>query len=334
MYWESQMKNKLRYLKVLSMQIDKETDRTDTKVGDVLTAYLTKEWKDLADKSISQGKNIKVSKESVDSYVKFIDKTMNQYSDNVNEEVADSVEYFYKYFKSRFIKDESLVSKYVEKAEPPAIPPEFWTKADITNMKAIEAQINSSVGGFYGESCQVAVAESIRVNVFEKGLTGDALTEAVMGDVAKALRVAKGKLASDVVPPGFRGTADQYFRGVSNYGETMTRTSSTLSALKDVGVKKFVIRSLKTDRTCLGCLEMDGQQYSVADGLAHQQKMFDAESKDELRAIQPMFHYDAPGTYSNPEKLASAKADAKAEASEGVRVPPFHFRCQCYVDMA
>lgn len=326
--------NKISILKALSMYIDKETDRTDIKAGDILATYLTKEWQDLAEKSISQGKNIKVSKESVDSYVKFINSTMGGFADNIKKEVSDSVEYFYKYFKHRFIKEQELVKKYLTKAEPPAIPPEFWFAVDDANIAAIEAQLNASVGGFYGESCQVAVAESISVNVFEKGLTGDALTEAVMGDVAKALRVAKGKLASDVVPPGFRGTADQYFSGVSNYGETMSRTSSTLSALKDVDVKKFVIRSLKTDRTCLGCLEMDGQEYSVDDGLAHQQKMFDAESKDELRAIQPMFHFDAPGTYKDPERLASEKANAKAQASEGVRLPPFHFRCQCYVDMA
>jgi len=327
---------KIKLLKLVSMLIDKKAVKTDPErlsVTGEFTAYMFNEWSKRAKPLVNQAKNVSITSVGINSFIKKIDSTMGKFGSEIEQEVRDHVKYFYAYYKKNFIEERKL-GKKIAKVEAPKIPAEFWFEADTKNVELIEGQIVKSTGEFYGNSCKTAIADSIKKNAFERGLTGTQLRDALVNDLEKALRLKGGALESRVVPEGFKGTAEQYFKGIAEHTATTTRTGSHLTALQDAEVDRFIVRSLKTSRTCLGCIAMDGKTFTVKRGVSHFNKLLEAD-REELKELQPSFHYKSPSDYSNAEALAQAKADAsKMSKSDNVQLPPFHFRCECYVDMA
>jgi len=325
------VQDRLKTLKIFAILVDKRKKREpkDTTVIPALGLYLTSEWRDLALPLIKQAGKLKRTKSAVNAFLARVDKRMGQFQGNVEERISADIEYLYRFAKVDAIKRMKL--KAVEKAKKaPKIGIGFWSEADTEAIAAIERQTGWSTASFYSESVQATVAESVRVNVFERGLTLEETGVAVKKDLEKAFRLKPGALESKVIPPGFRGTAGQYFSGLAETQAQFSRTSSSLYAMNDAGAMRYVVRSLKTNRTCIGCISMDGQEFTVRRGLNHLEKMLNAETKEDLKAAQPSFHFDVPGANSPAKEAAAEKLlnDGKP------RLPSFHFRCECYVDMA
>ena len=319
---------KIKLLKGISIGVNKKFNRIPTKspVVKAFAALLYSNWKDRAETVIKAAAGVKATEGWADSFIAKADKKMGSFGSAVAGDCSEHTNYLYRSSKLQFIKERKLVK--VRKLDDIEIPDEFWSEADVTNIEAIEKHIIGSTGKFYEKSSQRAITESVKKNIFERGLVGDELVEAVMSDVSKALHMELGSLASEVVPEGFRGLAEEYFKGISEHVATLTRTGSIMEALSDSDVQTFVIRSMQTDRTCIGCLEMDGETFEVEKGYDHFQSLVEADDEEQMAEIQPSFHFGAPGENSE-DKLAEL-ADL---ADAGVMLPPFHFRCECYVDM-
>jgi len=205
----------------------------------------------------------------------------------------------------------------------------LWHEKDEEAIRSIQRQTRDFAGSFYGNSVQTAVAESVAVNVFERGLTEKEAGAALQADLMKAFRLDEGALESKVVPAGFRGKAKSYYIDLAENQAQLTRTTTMMYALDDVGAEKYTIHSVKTNRTCLGCLNMDGVEYTVASGKKHVDKLLGASTVADLKKIQPSFHFKPEGENSDA-KVAEAAALPGTQPS----VPPFHFRCECYISMS
>jgi hypothetical protein len=255
---------------------------------------------------------------------------MSKFGDNVEKTVDQYTEFFYKYSKDKFIKEKKLAK--VQKADPPDVSPAMWFDKDDEAIEQLKKMTNKSTGQFYQASVQKAVHESVRKNMFESQLPQKEALEQMKSDLAKALKMKPGSLASEVVPTGFKGTADEYFKGLAEHTSSMARTTSTLYTMEQVEAETMVIRSLKTSRTCAGCLQMDGTTYKVEKAVKHVEDIMSADSLDEIRDIQPSFHFDTPDKPLSEAKSAQLK-ELKETKDSNVRLPAFHFRCECYVDM-
>lgn len=321
------MSKRIKLIKALSVYVDKakEPHIVNAEITKTMSLYLLKEWSKLAKPMISKADKVAHTKEAINSFIKSINSQMKNFGGNVEEETKKYVSWFYTYSKEKFIKDNKI--KIVEKVKLPTLDPSILIAVDTEAIAALEGMATQSTNTFYGSSVQATVAESVKKNIFERGLAKAEATKAMKSDLAKALKMKVGGLESKIVPQGFSGTADAYFSGLAEGTASVARTASTLQTLSSVGAKKFVIRSVKSARTCIGCLGMDGTVYTVAEGMAHLNKMLKAENLDALKKVAPFFSFKVSGGNSEA-KIKEAK-----NVSSMVRTPPFHFRCECYIDM-
>jgi len=328
------MKGKISILKAVSILLDTKTAPHTVHASTVntLALYLTKEWSALAKPLLDKADSVKKTEASVEKFLKDIDASMGQFSSNVEKELEDYVSFFYKYSKNEFIKGNKLAE--VEKADLPKVTPILWTDKDDNAIKQLNKMSKSSTGKFYKGSVQKAVHDSVRENMFETQLPLPDAVKQMKKDLSTALRLKSGKMIAKVVPGGFIGTAEEYFSGLAMHTASMARTSSSVYTMSDVGVKNMIVRSLKTNRTCAGCLEMDGTTYPVKDAMTHIDNILAVDSIDEIKKLQPSFHFDVPDAIKPGSAKDQALKELKDSKSEAVMLPTFHFRCECYVDMA
>lgn len=323
-----ELQEKIDTLKTVSLMVDKRTKRApkDTVVAKALGLFMFNEYQKLVKPLIKEGGSVQHTKAAINKYLKKINNTMKTFPSKIETRVNDDIDYIYRYSKASFAEKHKITKA---KTKPPEIPVSLWHDRDEEAITALQRQTNDFAGSFYSNNVQAAVADSVSVNVFERGLTAKEAGEALQKDLMKAFRMDQGTLESKVVPPGFRGKADRYFVDLAEHQAQMARTSSLIYAMDDAGATKFTIHSVKTDRTCLGCLNMDGVEFSVPDGVKHVEKLLSANDVDELKAIQPSFHFKPDGENS-PAKIA----EAATHNGGNVEVPPFHPRCECYVSMS
>lgn len=324
------MKKKIKLTKALKkvcIEISKAVD-DDKSAVEAFGIYMLDEWTTLAKKVIAKSDDIKATEKSVDSFLKYCDSEMEKFGDEVESDIHDYIDFIYKFSKEKFIKDKGL--ELVEKADLPVIESTLWIEQDTAAIKSLERITGQSTGKFYKTSVMETVHNSVKKNVFENpSLTHAEAVEIMQKDLSKALKLSKGKLASKVVPKGFHGTANQYFSGLAKNSATLARTSSTIYTIKDVGAKYVVVRSVRTSRTCVGCLAIDGQKYKTADAVSHLEKILSMDDISEYKDIQPSFHFTTKDK-STPEQLMAAQS---IKESGAIHIPPHHFRCECYTDM-
>ncbi len=320
--------NNFKILKHVSMAIDKREmpHLVSSDTTKAFALYMAKEWRTLANPLIKKSGDLKQTEKSVNSFLKSVDTEMGKYGGKIEDEVDDYITFLYKFAKDKFIKDHKLDK--VEKVDLPEISPVIWAEVDELAITQLKKITNGAAGKFYSSSVQQAVHESVKVNMFDRHLTHDDAITAIKKDLERAFKLKGGALESKIVPKGFKGTANQYFSGLAEYSSSMARTSSSIYTMQDVGVEKVVIRSLKSARTCVGCLEMDGTVYKTKDVAAHMDKMLAVNDVSELKELQPFFHFDTPG--NSTDKM---KEDAKKVSGGSVKTPPFHFLCECFLDM-
>ena len=284
-------------------------------------------WNKQAAKVMKKAGSVKSTKKSTDAFIKFVDKTMGKFGDNAAGDIEDYVEYIYRLTKKRFADDNNL--KAVEKVELPTIEPTLWIKQDTEAIKSISNITNNSTGAFYQTSVQQTVLETVKKTMLDPTLTTEQAVEIMKKDMAKALKLQPGKLASKVVPKGFNGTANQYFHGLAENSATLARSSSSIYSILEVGGEYVISRSLRTARTCAGCLAMDGKKYKTAKVVTHLEKILNIGDISEYKDIQPSFHFKTEAE-STDEQKALAK---ELKNDDTVRIMPYHFRCECYLDM-
>ena len=326
------LEENLKYFKATSVLLDKATKSpTGINVVSAFGLMMFSKWAKLAKPLIKEAGGKSTSSTGwVDPFIKKIDKKMGTYQSTIDDEQVEYTEYLYKYFKNEFIKRNKI--QIVEKANLPEITPILWLEQDEEALAALRKMTSGSTGKFYKTSVQQAVQDSIKFNIIESNLPLDEAVAQMKRDLSKALKMTPGQMESKVVPPGYTGTAESYFTSLADHTASLSRTTGAVFTMDEVDAKKMIIRSVRSKRTCLGCLEMDGMIYDVSKAKKHTDKMLGADNVGDLKKLQPFFHYKTPDEYSETE-LANAQASAKAEANSGFKTPPFHFRCECFVDM-
>lgn len=327
------MDQKQATFKLTSALLDKAT-KSPTAINVVASfgLYMFSEWAKLAKPLIkAAGEKSTSGTGWVDSFIAEIDKTMGEFPDIIKDDQIQYVDYLYKYFKNDFIKKNKI--KVVAKAaEVPEIVPILWVEKDIEALEAITRMSTQSTGNFYKGSVQQVVRDSIQKNVLESNLSREEAVARMQRDLSKALKMEPGQLESEVVPAGYRGTAESYFSGLADHTASISRTMGAITTMDEIDVQTMVVRSVRSNRTCVGCIAMDGQTYKVSTVKTHMNKLLAADNIDDLKEAQPWFHFKTPDEYSE-KGLAEASAKAQTIVEGNIQIPPFHFRCECFVDM-
>lgn len=89
------------------------------------------------------------------------------------------------------------------------------------------------------------------------------------------------------------------------------------------GIEKYEISAILDDRTCPVCEALDGQVFSVQDGIAQAASIMEADDADSLKSVAPW----PSQSKSSVESLQNS--DAQDLVDGGLALPPYHAGCRC-----
>lgn len=320
------------------MILDKATKSPTAKnVTTAFGLYMFANWASLAKPLIKKaGSQPTSNTDWVDGFIREIDDTMGQFQGIIEDGQREYIGYLYRYLKNQFIKKNKIeIVKKADEVDPPDLPeitPILWLEMDETAVLGIQRVVSESSGRFYTNSVQKVVSDSVKKNIFESNLPLSQAVTNMQSDLIKALKLEPGGLASEIIPTGYRGSAESYFAGLADFTASMSRTSGDLLTLDEIDAKTIVVRSVASNRTCVGCLQMDGTTYTVPSAVEHLNSKLAVDDVEELKKVQPFFHFKTPSEYST-ESLKTVQGLAKELTEGAMFLPPFHFRCECFIDM-
>lgn len=89
------------------------------------------------------------------------------------------------------------------------------------------------------------------------------------------------------------------------------------------GIEKYEISAILDDRTCPVCEALDGQVFSIQDGIAQAASIMEADDADSLKSVAPW----PSQSKSSVESLQNS--DAQDLVDSGLALPPYHAGCRC-----
>lgn len=202
----------------------------------------------------------------------------------------------------------------VVKAKAAAIP-----SFDLVDEQAVEMLESKNifwVGNHYDANISDSVRDTAKTTMVEAG---------------ESTRTA-GKLMNERIttilgtfftPAGYVGTQAQYFEGLVANAMTVGRVYGQLRSFSQIGITKYTIVNPGGSRICEVCLQLQGTTFEVKQGLEQIQNEYAAKNPTDIKDVHP---------WPKASEVSGKSADDLA--SEGLSLPPYHFRCRCTVDVS
>lgn len=132
-----------------------------------------------------------------------------------------------------------------------------------------------------------------------------------------------------------------YWAGVAEHASTTAGISGQLRQMVELGFTRYTVTNPVDERTTKVCQAMNGKTLLVSDGVRNLDKMLEASSVEGVIAAKPFVSGGSPAQLERAigERLSAGDKDLSAKqsgalAAAGFAMPPYHFRCRSYVDVA
>lgn len=193
-------------------------------------------------------------------------------------------------------------------------------KFDVLDKRAVATMGRQQVmwlGTHYSSNVAPVVRNAVKPAMVA-GLGRVEAGKRVREEVAEKLRVFSA-------PTGFRGTDAKYFEGLAANVTTLARVRGQLESFARVGVTTYRIVNPMDSRTSQVCIQMNGQTFTVKEGMDQIGRLDKATTPDQVRAAHPW------GSAAQVKELIGRGGGALGKA--GFAFPPYHFRCRSTVDI-
>ena len=161
--------------------------------------------------------------------------------------------------------------------------------------------------------------------ILQRGLSGTEAAGIIRNQLARLYGVGTGAKSPVAVPRSYRGQPDQYWLGLANHAATTARMFGRLSAMREAGVKTYIVHSMGDERVCGLCQFMDGKEFSLADGERQRDAILATTNPDEYRAVA--------GWVTEKQAREIFDSDGIAGlAKSGLSLSLFHFLCRCTLE--
>jgi hypothetical protein len=307
--------------------------------------YLMAEWNAYAERATRAGVDALVSgsgpitENDVQAVMAAIDGVMDGWADEVLPQFTTDVENIYRLARAAGFKKAIGVTdgpltytlapvpaeQAVQKAMPKgsklaSVLPAF----DVVDVQAIEALKSHQVfwiGKHYQNDLSKSIGSTVRNTIMQMGGTRKQAGAAMSATVGLKFKEVE-------TPTGWKGTSKQYFEGLTANAATVARVHGQMKSFKEVGVTHYTISNPGDERTCPVCSQMDGMTWSVKEAQEQLDKELSATSPDAVRAAHPWL---SPNQIKTLAPVPGKSTGALGE--KGQRVPPYHFKCRCAVDI-
>lgn len=196
---------------------------------------------------------------------------------------------------------------------------------DVTDIQAQDALKTHQlfwIGTHYKDNVSESIAKVTKETIIDAGRNRTVAGAAIS-------KVVTEKLKHVEIPSGWKGTAKQYFEGLAANAATVARAHGQIRSFQEAGVTKYTIVNPMDDRTCPVCSHFDGMTWTVSEAAKQMAKELAAKTPDDVKKAHPWLKL------GEIKKLAPTPGKATVGLmARGQRLPPFHYRCRCAVDVA
>ncbi len=297
-----------------------------------LRDYLYKSWKNEVDEVAKIAGKMAKRGDKQKKIIKFVDKSLSVWHKSIQKILIQHVKDVYELGRDIGYKKATGQIKYSLRYGLPKLDFEIKKAKEISPVfDLIDEQVIRTledhqlywIGEYYDVNIADAIAKTVKETILEAG-----------ADVTTAGKLIEERIkrVGDyiAVPKGFNGTTRQYFDALSANVTTTTRVFSQLKSFQDVEINEYTISNPGDSRTCSRCALLDGKSFKVADGANQMNKIINAKSPDDIKAIQPWLSEKRFLEISERYE----KIGMKAFTDDKIILPPFHFKCRCTIDIS
>lgn len=166
--------------------------------------------------------------------------------------------------------------------------------------------------------------------LIEQGFSGERIAGAFKAAIEAKLGVG-----------AFAKRGMTYWAGVAEHAATTAGIRGQLSRMESIGWTRYEIVNPMDDRTTEICRYMNGKTFDVEPSVQLFDRLMGASTVDDVKLIKP---FAKGGSSAEPAKILGSKvpfgpaklssAQSKSLGDGGWSIPPFHFRCRSYIDIA
>jgi hypothetical protein len=213
-------------------------------------------------------------------------------------------------------KTEGNTNAVLKAKKPKAKGLPVFDLVDEQAVDSLESKNTFWVGNHYDANISDSIKEITKITMIEAGKSPSESGK-LMGDRIKTI------LGTFTTPLGYTGTQQQYFEGLVANAMTVGRAYGQLRSFSEIGITKYTIVNPGGDRICPVCEQIQGTTFSTKQGLSQIEKEYSAKNPEDIKRIHPW------------PKLKDIDGKNSTElSSQGLSLPPYHFRCRCTVDVS
>jgi hypothetical protein len=262
--------------------------------------------------------------------LKIAESFLSDFGDMFKKEIEKTVEQVYQIGKNKFFKTQiSQVTKAKAKGKMTAAD---FVARDEALVAGVADQYKVAVNVFYEENLSETLVNLIDDVMFDgaESLAKADAYEEIISRLQRHLGLDDQSL-SGLKPPGFTGTARQYFTNEIQTTVTRARSWGNISALQEAEVTEYVI--VNPDPISEICQMMNGRVFKTETAIKQMGAMLDAETPDELAEVTPwVSDLEDFGVTKDNMKLDDEKTNIKIQES-GLAAPPYHSKCKSDIEI-
>lgn len=195
------------------------------------------------------------------------------------------------------------------------------TLADKAAVAALAQEQLLWIGGYWSNSLAKSILGTVAEEAVQHGFG-----RVHVGRVLRAIVEEKHPQAT--VPPGWKGSRDQYFEMLAGTVKNRAVNYGRLASYRAGGIVRYTIRAVLDERTSEICREMDGTTFDLSEGEDNMNSALGAKTPDEFK--------EAVGWRSVEEireirGSGSPEAQARNLAAAGLALPPYHGSCRTVI---
>jgi len=295
-----------------------------------LVEDLTDKWNKEANSVIGKVESSMKGKSSLlnDAEIKRLEKiarrNLENFGNKFEKRIEDDIKEIYSVSKEAFEKKNKItksinIRKVIE-----------LTAFDNFAISSLSGQYKTALNAYYNGNISKVFVKAVEKVALKQSLT----RPEQIAEVTKALQKNLGlpdQSLRGLAPEGFKGTAKQYFNNEIQSVVTRSRSVGSIQALREAEITEYKV--VNPSPISQICKEMDGRVLRTELAVKTMERMLEAESPDDLKAITPYrknlkdFGITGEGQDLNKESVNTSIQES------GLSFPPYHSNCKSDIEI-
>jgi hypothetical protein len=217
---------------------------------------------------------------------------------------------------------------------------EVKPKFDLVDKDAVETLSNQQlywIAGTYDNALSEKIAKVANSVMIEQGLTREAAAKVLESALAKEfgydVAAPFSTWSKPPLPMGWKGSGISYIEGLTSNAATTARVHGAVKGFTELGVTHYQVMVAGDERTCSRCNSIGERTFTVESAQKITISVLAADTPEGVKEAHPWGTDKQISSMTDGKSKTDAATNAKL-AKAGMSIPPFHYKCRCFIDIA